>query len=96
MNQGTEPTTTAAITQRPWAPLDAGSAEAVGRRAESPSATYRELPFQGFAAAEAGNLTAYLNGIRPVEGGWTVGEIDRLLFTRHRARRVSDDAHAAS
>jgi hypothetical protein len=30
-----------------------------------------------------GNLTAYLHGLAPVEGGWTVDEIERLLFVRH-------------
>ena len=31
---------------------------------------------------QAGNLTAHLEGLRPVPGGWTLGEVARLQFTR--------------
>jgi hypothetical protein len=41
---------------------------------------------RGLTPAEAGNLTAYLNGIGPVGSGWTIGQIERLLFLRHLAR----------
>jgi hypothetical protein len=41
---------------------------------------------RGLTPAEAGNLTAYLSGIGPISGGWTVGQIERLLFLRHLAR----------
>jgi hypothetical protein len=50
-------------------------------------ATYRDLGAKGLAPAEAGNLTAYLRGLRPVDQGWTVGEIDRLLFLRYLVDR---------
>jgi hypothetical protein len=30
--------------------------------------------------SEAGNVAAYLAGIRPVPSGWTATEIDALLF----------------
>jgi hypothetical protein len=33
--------------------------------------------------AEAGNLTAYSLGIGPIDGGWTVREIERLRFLRY-------------
>jgi hypothetical protein len=46
-------------------------------------ATYRDLGARGLAPVEAGNLTAYLSGLRPVDQGWTVAEIDRLLFLRY-------------
>lgn len=45
--------------------------------------TYRDLGVMGLAPAEAGNLTAYLRGLRPVRQGWTVQEIERLLFLRY-------------
>jgi hypothetical protein len=41
----------------------------------------------GLGPAEAGNLTAYLSGLRPVEHGWTLGEIDRLVFLRYLVER---------
>jgi hypothetical protein len=50
-------------------------------------ATYRDLGAKGLAPAEAGNLTAYLRGLRPVDRGWTVAEIDRLLFLRYLVDR---------
>ena len=50
-------------------------------------ATYRLLGIKGLSPAEAGNLTAFLNGLEPVEGGWTIGQIERLLFLRHLASR---------
>lgn len=48
---------------------------------------YRDLGAIGLAPREAGNLTAYVRGIRPAEGGWTVAEIDRLLFLRYLVDR---------
>jgi len=50
---------------------------------EPPVVTYRLLGSRGFRSDEAGNLTAYLHGLPPVNGGWAVGEIERLLFLRH-------------
>ncbi|MGH2386466.1 MAG: hypothetical protein ACRDGB_15670 [Candidatus Limnocylindria bacterium] len=41
---------------------------------------YRRLGSRGLEPAEAGNLTAFLIGVRPVESGWEIGEIERLLF----------------
>ena len=41
----------------------------------------------GMRPAEAGNLTAYLNGLTPVEDGWTISEVERLLFVRYLADR---------
>jgi hypothetical protein len=52
-------------------------------RGSAALATYRDLGARGLAPTEAGNLTAYLRGLRPVDGGWTVAEIDHLLFLRH-------------
>jgi hypothetical protein len=50
-------------------------------------ATFGDLGARGLAPTEAGNLTAYLRGLRPVDQGWTVGEIDRLLFLRYLVDR---------
>jgi len=36
----------------------------------------------GLTVEQAGNLTAYLNGIHAVPGGWTLAEVARLRFAR--------------
>jgi hypothetical protein len=54
---------------------------------EPPAVTYRLLGSMGLRPDEAGNLTAYLHGLSPVESSWDVGEIERLLFVRHLAVR---------
>ena len=36
----------------------------------------------GLSAEQAGNLTAHLEGIRGVPGGWSVEEMQRLRFAR--------------
>jgi hypothetical protein len=63
--------------------IDTGSAPI-----ETPAATYRQLVSKGFRPDEAGNLTAYLHGLPPVESGWHPDEIARLLFVRHRVRAL--------
>ena len=57
------------------------------RHVSAALATYRDLGAKGLAPREAGNLTAYLRGLRPVDQGWTVAEIDRLLFLRYLVDR---------
>ena len=47
----------------------------------------RELVAQGFTPTEAGSLAAYLFGLAPADGGWTIDEIERLLFVRHLVSR---------
>lgn len=44
--------------------------------------TYQRLRMVGLSATEAGNLTAHLNGLHVAEQGWTLQEIERLLFIR--------------
>jgi hypothetical protein len=44
--------------------------------------TYHRLRMVGLSPAEAGNLTAHLNGLRIADQGWTLHEIERLLFLR--------------
>lgn len=67
------------------------STDAVSRqrpeRGSAALATYRDLGARGLAPTEAGNLTAYLRGLRPSAQGWTVTEIDRLLFLRYLVDR---------
>jgi hypothetical protein len=54
--------------------------------------TCRDLRAKGLAPTEAGNLTAYLRGLRPVGTGWTAAEIGRLLFLRFRLDRCRIDS----
>ena|SRR5437773_4556457 len=44
--------------------------------------TVRLLTMRGLAPAEATNLTAYLCGIPVTDRGWTLREINKLLFLR--------------
>jgi len=44
---------------------------------------YGRLTARGFDPAEAGNLTAFLNGLAPVSVGWDVDEVERLLFVQN-------------
>ena len=44
--------------------------------------TYQRLRMVGLTATEAGNLTAHLSGLHVSENGWTLQEIERLLFVR--------------
>ena len=53
---------------------------------ETVRATYRRLRVAGLSAREAGSLTARVNGLPGVPGGWQVEEIERLLFVRELVR----------
>lgn len=44
--------------------------------------TFLRLQLVGLSAAEAGNLTAHLTGLRAARRPWTVAEIERILFLR--------------
>src|SRR5258705_10234905 len=46
--------------------------------------TYRALIVRGFRSTEAANLVAYLNGLPVHDVSWTMDEVNRLLFLRHR------------
>jgi hypothetical protein len=65
--------------------------------AMSPRATFRRLRLCGLSAEEAGNLTARLEGLRPVNDGWTVREIERLVDLRWLVERgqFAEDERAA-
>ena len=64
-----------------------GSSTGTGRSARRPEPvqtrrTVRLLTLRGLAPAEATNLTAYLCGIPGTDRGWTLREINKLLFLR--------------
>ena len=52
-----------------------------------PRSLYQQLESLGLRSSEAGNVTAYLNGLAPVSGGWTIEEVERLLFVRYLDER---------
>ena len=58
-----------------------------GREGRTVRSTYHRLRMVGLTAVEAGNLTAHLNGLHVAEHGWTLLEIERLLFVRALAER---------
>ena len=64
----------------------------------TPRATFRRLRFCGLTPEQAGNLTARLEGIKPVRDGWAVVEIERLVFLRWLVERgrFIDDSEPAS
>ena len=66
---------------------DLSSSSATSEPTADTRATYRQLRAAGLEHAEAGNLTAYLAGLGPVESGWETVEIERLLFVRYLAER---------
>ena len=49
--------------------------------------TYDRLRMVGLTSIEAGNLTAHLSGLHVAERGWTIQEIERLLFVRALVER---------
>jgi len=53
---------------------------------ETVRTSYRRLRAAGLSDREAGSLTARLNGLPMVRGGWQVEEIERLLFVRELVR----------
>jgi len=53
-----------------------------GRDVRETHNVYLGLRRCGLSIAEAGNLTARLEGIHPVPGGWSLGEVERLQFLR--------------
>jgi hypothetical protein len=43
---------------------------------------YRHFARCGFTAREAGDLTARLEGLGAVRSGWTLAQVERMLFLR--------------
>jgi hypothetical protein len=56
--------------------------EEPARSRPSPEVIYRRLTVEGWGPREAGNLIAHLEGLGPARFGWTVREIDHLIFLR--------------
>ena len=52
----------------------------------SAAATYRRLRFAGLSAREAASLVAHLHGLSSVPGGWSIDEVEHLLFVRELVR----------
>ena len=44
--------------------------------------TARRLQMSGLSLAEASNLTAHLAGLPPARTGWTLRQVEHLLFLR--------------
>jgi len=44
--------------------------------------TTRRLQMSGLSLAEASNLTAHLAGLPPARTGWTLRQVEHLLFLR--------------
>jgi hypothetical protein len=63
-----------------WAGSDRSAVPA--RSPRTARSTYQRLRMVGLTAAEAGNLTAHLNGLKVAGQGWTLREIEGLLFIR--------------
>ena len=59
-----------------------------GGSAVEPSAgtTYRGLLRAGLSAREAGTLVGHLHGLPPVTSGWSIVEVERLLFVGELVR----------
>ncbi|HEU4674020.1 MAG TPA: hypothetical protein VFS32_14105 [Candidatus Limnocylindrales bacterium] len=62
--------------------IGSASAEEPALPVAAPGVTFRRLRIAGLTTAQAGNLTARLSGLSPVRTGWSVNEIERLLFLR--------------
>jgi hypothetical protein len=62
--------------------LSDGVEPSPAREQRTVRSTYQRLRMVGLSATEAGNLTAHLHGLHVAEHGWTLQEIERLLFIR--------------
>src|SRR6478672_7050936 len=51
-----------------------------GRDVRETQSVYLGLRRRGLSIVEAGNLTARLEGIHAVPGGWTLRDVERLQF----------------
>jgi hypothetical protein len=69
--------------RQPRPPTHRRPATTLGLPSTPPRTTFRDLRAKGLDPIEAGNLTAYVNGLQPVGTSWTVAEIDRLMFLRY-------------
>jgi hypothetical protein len=69
-------------------PTEPGTPSASLADATIPTArmTYRRLRLAGLTAREAGTLAAHLAGLHIAPGGWSIDELERLLFVRELVR----------
>jgi hypothetical protein len=67
---------------RRQSPVPAAAPAEHRSRAGAVHETYRGLRAIGWSDGEAGNLAAYLEGIGRVRNGWTIREVEGLLFIR--------------
>jgi len=72
--------------RHPTDQLGTARSTATADRPRTISSTYRRLLSLGFDEREAGNLTAYVNGIAIGSVPWTVRELTHLLFLREMNR----------
>ena len=70
------------MTNRRAGTMTDGDVVSPPREQRTVRSTYQRLRMAGLSAAEAGNLTAHLNGLHVAENSWTLQEIERLLFIR--------------
>ena len=56
-------------------------------RARDPRATFMALRWSGLTSEEAANLTARVAGIGSTPCGWTVADVQKLLFLRWLVER---------
>lgn len=70
------------LNDTPASLIGSAPAEEPELQVAAPDVTFRRLRIAGLTAAQAGNLTARLSGLSPVRTGWSVAEIERLLFLR--------------
>jgi hypothetical protein len=52
------------------------------RREVAVAETARRLQMSGLTLAEASNLTAHLAGLPPARSGWSLRQVEHLLFLR--------------
>ena len=52
------------------------------KRSIEVAVTARRLQLGGLTLGEAANLTAHLAGLPPVRSGWTLRQVEHLLFLR--------------
>jgi hypothetical protein len=67
-------------------PQATAGTEADGAGSTSVRMTYRRLRIAGLSSREAGSLTGHLTGLHMVPGGWSIEEVERLLFVRELVR----------
>jgi hypothetical protein len=69
-------------------PTEPQATRADSAEAAAPTArmTYRRLRVAGLSAREAASLTGHLAGLHGVPGGWSIEEVERLLFVRELVR----------